>query len=434
MKNINGDWKTKRKDRNMSKKRSLFDMIFGKRKPKKQVSLKPYFALLNGYNPIYVSKDEGIYELGLARRCIDALATEYSKATPSIVSRTDKPYARISYILQKKPNPFMTPMQFMYRLSTIYLVENNAYIVPIEDDYGKIIGLYPILPSMTELKEDDNGTLYVVYSFFDGNQKAIEYSRIGHLRRMQYKHDFFGTENSAFRNTADLVRAQEKGSADAIKSGSTIRYMGKLNQQIIDDEDFKEQQQSVARLNLNGNDTGLFIYDSRWEEMKQVTSTPVLLDAEQKKAIDNSVYTYFGVNEDFLQNKYSEDVWNAIYESNIEPFLIQCGEILTGMFFSEYQMLEGNEIMLSSDRLQYASNQTKIQVAKEFFDRGLMTTNQALSILNLPPVKDGDKRYIRSEYINIEDVGGRKGVEEVDEVTGTDNGNSANSDTERESV
>ena len=412
----------------MSKRRSLFEFIFG-RKPKKQVNLKPYFALFSGYNPIYTSQDEGIYELSLARSCIHSLATEYAKATPSVVTKTDKPNARINYILTKKPNPFMTPMQFMYRLSTIYLIENNAFIVPIEDDFGKIIGLYPILPSMAELKEDTNGTLYVVYSFWDGTSKAIEYSKVGHLKRMQYKHDFFGEDNRAFRALADLERAQEKGSAEAIKNGSNIRFMGKLNQQIIDDEDFKEQQQSVARLNLNDNETGLFIYDSRWEKMDQVTSTPVLLDAEQKKAIDNSVYTYWGVNEDFLQNKYSEDVWNAIYESNIEPFLIQCGEVLTGMFFSEYQMQEGSEIMLSSDRLQYASNQTKIQVAKEFFDRGLMTTNQALSILNLPPVKDGDKRYIRSEYINIEDVGGRKGVDSG-EVTGTDNGNPADTNSE----
>jgi hypothetical protein len=252
---------------------------------------------------------------------------------------------------------------------------------------------------------------------------------------MQYKNDFFGASNSAFKNTADLVRAQEKGSAEAIKSGSNIRYMGKLNQQIVDDEDFKEQQRSVSALNLNDNETGLFIYDSRWEEMKQVTSTPVLLDAEQKKAIDNSVYTYWGVNEDFLQNKYSEDVWNAIYESNIEPFLIQCGEVLTQMFFSEDQMLDGKGIMLTSDRLQYASNQTKIQVAKEFFDRGLMTTNQALAILNLPPVKDGDKRYIRSEYINIEDVGGRKEVDS-DEGTDTDkvDGNPTDTSQEREPI
>lgn len=416
------------------KKRSLFDIIFG-RKPKKKVNLKPYFALLNGYNPIYVSSDEGIYELGLARTCIHSLATEYAKATPSVISRTNKPNARINYILNKKPNPFMTPSQFLYRLSTIYLVENNAYIVPIEDDYGRIIGLYPILPSMTELKEDTNGTVYVLYSFYDGNQKAIEYSRVGHLRRMQYKNDFFGASNSAFKNTADLVRAQEKGSAEAIKSGSNIRYMGKLNQQIIDDEDFKEQQRSVSALNLNDNETGLFIYDSRWEEMKQVTSTPVLLDAEQKKAIDNSVYTYWGVNEDFLQNKYSEDVWNAIYESNIEPFLIQCGEVLTAMFFSDEQMSEGKGIMLTSDRLQYASNQTKIQVAKEFFDRGLMTTNQALAILNLPPVKDGDKRFIRSEYINIEDVGGRKEVDS-DEGTDTDkvDGNPTDTSQEREPI
>ena len=32
------------------------------------------------------------------------------------------------------------------------------------------------------------------------------------------------------------------------------------------------------------------------------------------------------------------------------------------------------------------------------FDRGQITTNQALAVFNLPPVEDGDKRYIRKEY------------------------------------
>ena len=81
---------------------------------------------------------------------------------------------------------------------------------------------------------------------------------------------------------------------------------------------------------------------------------------------------------------------------------------MSKIFYSRSQRENHNEILLTSDRLQYASNNTKIQVAKEYFDRGLITTNQALAILNMPPVKDGDKRFIRAEYLNIDGVG--KGV------------------------
>ena len=38
------------------------------------------------------------------------------------------------------------------------------------------------------------------------------------------------------------------------------------------------------------------------------------------------------------------------------------------------------------------------------FDRGQLTINQSLSIWNLPPVVDGDKRYIRKEYTEVNNL------------------------------
>ena len=35
------------------------------------------------------------------------------------------------------------------------------------------------------------------------------------------------------------------------------------------------------------------------------------------------------------------------------------------------------------------------------FDRGILSTNDVMAIWNLPPVPDGDKRYIRKEYTEI---------------------------------
>lgn len=381
----------------------LFDKLFGKPKKKTQPMLYPYFYPMTGYSPVFTSQDGGIYELGLCKAAIHRIATECSKGKPALVNDNE----RISFIVTREPNEFMTTSQFFYRLATIYEVENNAFIVPIEDAFGKVIGIYPVCPSQTELREL-NGTVYIVYTFGDGKQKAIEYDRCGHLRKMQYKNDFYGDSNSAFRSTADLVRAQESGTQNAIKTGSDLRFIGKLNSQIVDEDDMKEQQEFVSRMNLQGNQTGIFMYDSRFESMDQIKAQAVLLDADQKKAIENSVYNYWGVNEHILQNNYTEDEWNAFYESKVEAFFIQAGEVLSKIFYSRSQRVRHNEILLTSDRLQYASNNTKIQVAKEYFDRGLITTNQALAILNMPPVKDGDKRFIRAEYLNIDGVG--KGV------------------------
>lgn len=389
----------------------LFKFIFGKKDPYSSFGLNSYFSSLSGYEPVYTSQNEGIYELSLVRACIHRIATECSKATP-VLRKQNKAK---EFVVAKQPNDFMTASQFYYRLATIFQVENNAFIVPIEK-YDKsraryeIIGIYPIAPSTSKIVEK-NGIVYIKYEFGSGETNVIEYSRVGHLKKMQYKNDFFGQDNNAFNTTADLLEAQEKISKDAMESSANLRFMARLNASVAKKEDMMKQQEMLQEINLGGkNKTGIFMYDARFDEMKPYDKKPVLLDYEQKKAIDNSVFNYWGVNENILQNKYTEDEWNAFYESAVEPFFIQVGEVLTKMFYSDYQIKDENEVLLTSDRLQYASNQTKIQVAKEFFDRGIITTNQALNILNMPPVPDGDVRMIRAEYVSIEGKKVGKGV------------------------
>lgn len=398
----------------------LFDKLFGKKEPTRLNLPYALFNSLNGYMPVYTSHDGSLYELGLCKASIHRTSSECSKAK----ARLTKSSKRIDFIVNRRPNEFMSASQFYYRLATIFEIENNAFIVPIEDEYGQINGLFPVCPSQVQLAEKDN-VVYIVYSFLNGEQKAIEYSRCGHLKKMQYKDDFFGDSNSAFNNTADLVKADEQGTNEAITNGSRLRFKGKLNQQVIDEEDFKEQQKAVSTLNLNNNKTGIFMFDSRFETMDELENKFTLLDSKQKEAIENSVFNYWGTSKQILQNTYTEDVWNAFYESHVKPFFIQLGEVLTGMFYSRNQQMTGAEINFTSDQFSYIPIKTKAEFLKDYFDRGLLTQNQVLSILNLPLVEGGDTFRIRAEYVNINqlnDVG--KGVTNNDSETGNPNTNS----------
>ena len=138
------------------------------------------------------------------------------------------------------------------------------------------------------------------------------------------------------------------------------------------------------------------------DRMAAVRILQYYLDANQKKAIENAVFNYWGGNQDILQSTYTENQWNAYFESEIEPFFIQLEEVLTNMLYDINQQMNGNGIKISSDHLRYANNETKITMAKEFFDRGMVTTNGALEIVDMPPISNGDIRYIRAEYVNAE--------------------------------
>ena len=67
----------------------------------------------------------------------------------------------------------------------------------------------------------------------------------------------------------------------------------------------------------------MVIYDAKFADVKPIESKPFTVNAAQMAQINENVFNYFGTNAGILQNKYTEDEWNAYYEGTIEPFAIQ---------------------------------------------------------------------------------------------------------------
>ena len=146
------------------------------------------------------------------------------------------------------------------------------------------------------------------------------------------------------------------------------------------------------------------MYDAKYEDVKVIDSKPFIVNPMQMSQIKENVFTYFGTNEKILQNNFTSDEWNAYYEGKIEPFAIEASLVHTNMVFSEREVAHGNQIMFTANRLQYLTNSEKLNTVTQLFDRGFMTHNQGLEIFNMSPVENGDKRYIRKEYIETNNL------------------------------
>ena len=139
-------------------------------------------------------------------------------------------------------------------------------------------------------------------------------------------------------------------------------------------------------------------FPNTYQDIKQIDSKPYTVDEKQMQLIHQNVYSYFGVNEDVLQNKAVGDSWAAFYEGAIEPFAIQFSEALTFSLFSQRETSEGSMVMATANRLQYASTQEKKEISEMAADRGLMTINEIRDIWNLAPIENGDVFPHRGEY------------------------------------
>ena len=373
-----------------------------------------YFTTLSGYTPAYTTYEGGLYEMALTRAAIHARANLASKLKPEISGTARK---SLESVLQYRPNPYMDTTKFLYRISTILDTNNTAFIVPIEDEAGALVGYYPVVPQMAEVV-DKNGVPYVRYTFGNGKRKAIELSRVGILTKYAYKNDFFGEPNDVLKPTLQLMHAQDQGQLTAIRNSAVIRYIARLNA-ILKDTDVDKIREEFAEKNLNPdtNRSGLIVLDGKIAEVTPVKREQYTINADQMRIIQDNVYQYFGVNSAILENNYTEDQWNAFYEGAIEPFAVQLSLVMTNMTFSQREIAFGNEIMFTANRLQYASNSTKRTLIYNLLNCGVMTRNEAREILNLPRIEgpDGDKYYMRRDYAEVGSVSGLGGAQIVDD-------------------
>lgn len=335
--------------------------------------------------------------MDLTRAAVHSFATFCSKLKPEI-SGSAKNY--LEKTLQFKPNFFMDTTKFLYRLATIYEVDNTAFIVPVEDQLGRLIGYYPILPRRCEIVEA-GGVIYLRYQFANGEYAAIEFEKVGVMAQYLYHDDLFGEDNRPLQPTMQLLHTQNEGIINAVKNSANIRFLAKVAN-MLKPEDIKKERERFTADNLSeDNKSGMIIYDGKFSEIKQVDSKPYTVNALQMQQINENVFIHFGTNMDILTNKYNENTWNAYYEGKIEPFAIQLSIVMSNMTYTPTEINRGNMITWTANRLQYASNSTKLQVSTQLFDRALLNRNGVMDIWNMAHVEGGDKYYIRKEYTEV---------------------------------
>ena len=374
--------------------------IFSRKKnvlnEKIEQGVKEYFSLLNAYTPRFTTYEGGLYEMELTRAAIHSFATHVSKLKPEVFGNTV-----LSQILQTKPNGLMDTKKYLYRLATGYMVDNTVFVAPMTGRRGEIVGFYPCILEKSELIKVD-GVTYLRYTLKDSNKFAVEFDRVGILAQMQYKDEIFGESNIVMRPTMELMHTNNEGIKEGVKNAAAIRFMAKLANS-YKAEDIEAERERLVKENLSTkNHGGVMMFDQKYEDIKQITSTPYTVDPKQMEQIRDNVFDYFGTNEKILRNQFNSDEWNAYYEGKIEPFAIEMSLVHTNLAFSFEEVARGDKIMFTSNRMQYLSNSEKLQTVTQLMDRGLISLNDGREIFNMPPLEDGDKRYIRLEYTDAE--------------------------------
>lgn len=330
------------------------------------------------------------------RPYVNAIGKTVPKHIQQVVSQNGERDIRVNpepYIrfLLEEPNPTMTGQKFREWLATCLKINNHAFALIVRDENGLPVAMYPIKATMATAEYDDAGSLYIRFFMPNGKNFVFAYSDLLHLRGdAGMGSDFWGgSKVDQLLPLMEQIGTIDRGIISAIKSSAVIRWLLKYHNNIRDD-DLRKNAQTFAEQFLQTEESfGVAAIDSK-ADAQQIKPNDFVPNADQTDRTIKRFYAALNTNEKIVTSAYTEDEWNAYYEAQIEPDVIQLGLEYTRKLFSRKKRSYGNEIVLEASNLATASMKTKLEL-RQMVDRGAMTPNEWRAVMNLAPLPGGDK-------------------------------------------
>lgn len=409
--------------------RSLFKKIFGK---KNELNNLTAAKLLNSYNNIYTPFDGNAYDDATVRDCIDTIARHFGKMKPKHVVKENGKIIKVAddklnYLLGNCPNPLMTTSEFLEKIIAQYFTYNNIFIYIQYDNFtGEVKAIYPLNFSLLEIFEDNQNVLYVRFTFGNGERTTVPYEDIIHIRRHFNRDDFFGEDNSRIMlEDLSTLKAVKIAIINAVKNFTALRGILKWKA-AVRAEDMKKANDSFVNMYASNNPSGIASLDTK-ADFQQLTTTVTTFNSQQMAYARDCIYKHFGISENIIMGKYTEDEYIAFFESVLEPIAIKLAQELTDKLFTKQKRSRGNEIILETNRLSFMAVASKIKTCETLIPSGALTVNEIREIFGYAGIEGGDDRLISLNFVKAKDQTlYQTGKEEQQNMGGDDDEQQAN--------
>ena len=381
-------------------RRSLFSRIFGTDKnseiPQNATELKILDDSKASFTPY---KGDFHNDIDI-RACVDAIARNGAKMHPRHIRNKDGNIENLKdslyKLLAKQPNEIQNAFTFYYQVISNLEMYNDSFVYIQRDSNLKVTGLYPLDFSEGKLYEFNN-KLWVKFKFGRSKERFVPYDSCIHLTRFVGADGLFGGNTLPIIKVLSIKHIIDEGIVNAIKTTQHIKGVIKSTKAMLKPEDVKKMRDQFVKdfVDNNSNKVGIGGLDAT-TDFTPVKIEPTTASDNQIKEFDQKILNYFGINEHILRSDYSEDEWNAFYESVLEPIGLQMSLEFTNKLFTPTEKGFGNEILFESNRLQYASNKTKIEVIR--YAGNILTINEQREIFNLAPIDGGDTFLIDQNH------------------------------------
>lgn len=386
---------------------SIFDVF----KKKKTIDSSNEFNIFSANISYLMSNSKRIEDSDIAEICIDRIASHISKLKPKHIKHGKEGSVEvvedeINFRLSHYPNELMTTSEFIYKVVSLLLTNNNCFIYLSFNQKNQLTGLYPLNPVKVEIKQDSGETLFLDMDFGDGKTYTLPYESLIHLKRLYKNHELFGGDG-AISNHKQLLKSINMnenlltGLENALRSSFQVKGLLKMNAMLSEKDKQKQKDifDDALKTNRDKNGSSIIPVDMKADYIP-LSIDPKIIDKETLTFVQNKILNYFGVSESILNSKYDENEYNAFYENTLEPISIFLSNAFSKALLTDKSLAEGEQVMFYGERLNYASWSSKITAIEKLMGLGIFSINESRGVLGYPPIEEGNKRIQSLNFVN----------------------------------
>lgn len=353
---------------------------------------------------IYNTDEELVYAIA------DRIATQVSKLTPQVIRKNDAGIVikndRLAKLLALRPCPECNTADFLYTIAHNAVTSGNGFAVIVYNaDFTEIVAIKPVICTHFRIFEADDGMLLFRFTWaYDGKEYTLPYQLVIHLKDRPSRSRFLGDNPfDDIKSSVDMLNLTYDGIRNVVKNSAQLRGYLKFND-FVDDDELKEKIKEFQKAYTTAENEGGFAGIGNEWEFHELSQSPKQIPTSQLAFFKGNIRDYFGMSERIIKGEYTEADWNAFYESKIEIIALKLSLEFTFKVFSERQREFGNRIKFVADRLQYAPAATRFSIASGMFDRGAITLNRMLEIMDEPTLgEEGEVRMVSLNYVKVTD-------------------------------
>ena len=352
--------------------------------------------------------DGRLYRSDVVRSAIRPFVQAVGKLIPKEIYETEKngeraleinPDAYIRFLLEE-PNPYMSGQVFRERLAAQLILNGNAFVLILRDNGGLPQSMLPINAVAVQARYAENGALWHEFQLENGKVFTFPDADVIHLRRDFYENDVYGSPIApALAQLMEIVTTTDQGIIKAVKNSAVIRWLLKFVKSLKPEDLEKRASEFAESFLRTENGTGVAAVDASMDA-KEVNSHEYVPNAAQMDRTTQRIYALLSTNERIVTSLRTENEWNAYFDAQIEPVLLQLSAEFTRKLFSRRERAFGNRIVFEASAWDSANLSTKLALVA-LVDRGAMTPNEWRAAFNLAPLPGGDQPIRRLDTATV---------------------------------